>query len=153
MNERSIIRASHDGRLNYTDDLKQGDAVQQQQKLGFIFTEDNQVNTKYIEVFISEMDCNKVQLGNEVKVYLNGINEAKFKFIRGKIETISNSLKKDERTGNYFYSLRISINQDYLQSTQEAIQLNQSMPTISYIFYEKESLLDWFLKQLNFRKS
>ncbi|OEG15910.1 hypothetical protein BCR23_07110 [Enterococcus quebecensis] len=152
LKEQSLIRANNAGLLHYFEELKQGDAIQQQQKIGFIFTETNQTASKFIDAFIAEEDRNKVNTTDEVKIYLNGVNANKFKFITGKIEAISNSLKKDDLSGGLFYSLKISLNQDYLKNEKEIIQLKQSMPTISYIVYEKESLLDWFLKQLNFQQ-
>lgn len=153
MKEKSLIRSNNDGLLHYSDELKQGDAIQQQQKIGFIFTETDKATAKYIDAFIAEEDRNKIKTNDEVKIYLNGVNANKFKFITGKIESISNSLKKDDLSGGLFYSLKISLNKDYLKNAKEIIKLKQSMPTISYIVYEKESLLDWFLKQLNFQQS
>ncbi|MFR7590794.1 MAG: hypothetical protein ACLUVC_05065 [Longibaculum sp.] len=107
-----------------------------------------------VEAYIQASDISKVQLNNDVKVAIDGVNIQKYGTLNGKLISIdSGTLTQETQQGNVvLYKCLISLDKKQLQATDGTkINAIKSMPVVARIVYEKETYLDWLLELLSFR--
>ncbi|MFR7590797.1 MAG: HlyD family efflux transporter periplasmic adaptor subunit [Longibaculum sp.] len=148
----TIVEANQSGYVHYLSTLKEGITIQKGQTVAEIST--NKENQMIVEAYIQASDISKVQLNNDVKVAIDGVNIQKYGTLNGKLISIdSGTLTQETQQGNVvLYKCLISLDKKQLQATDGTkINAIKSMPVVARIVYEKETYLDWLLELLSFR--
>ncbi|WP_028042336.1 HlyD family efflux transporter periplasmic adaptor subunit [Candidatus Stoquefichus massiliensis] len=148
----TTVEASQNGYVHYLSTIKEGVTIQKGQTVAEIST--NKDDQMIVEAYIKATDISKVQLNNDVKVAINGVNIQKYGTLNGKLVSIdSGTLTQETEQGNIvLYKCLVSLDNKQLHSTDGAkIDVIKSMPVVARIVYEKETYLDWLLELLSFR--
>lgn len=98
-----------------------------------------------IKVRVSEHNISKVEIGNEVRVYMNALPSMLFKTISGKVLSIQPQAQVDS-TGSYFIVI-ISLEQNSLKYGSREIKLIPGMAGHAKITYERSSFFSHVIKQ------
>ena len=148
----TTVEASQDGYVHYLSTVKEGVTIQKGQTVAEIST--NKDDQMIVEAYIQASDISKVQLNNDVKVAINGVNIQKYGTLSGKLVFIdSGTLTQETEQGNLvLYKCLVSLDNKQLHSTDGTkINAIKSMPVVARIVYEKETYLDWLLELLSFK--
>ena len=148
----TTVKASQDGYVHYLSTIKEGVTIQKGQTVAEIST--NKDDQMIVEAYIQATDISKVQLNNDVKVAINGVNIQKYGTLNGKLVSIdSGTLTQETEQGNIvLYKCLVSLDNKQLHSTDGSqIDVIKSMPVVARIVYEKETYLDWLLELLSFK--
>ena len=146
------VKATQNGYVHILTTMKNGMTIQKAQTVAEI--SENKENNMIVEAYIQATDRSKVNVGNEVKVEIQGVNSQKYGTLKGKLIQINQgTLTQESNNGNIvLYKCEVSIKQKELSSSDgEVIRAIKSMPVIDRIVYEKETYMDWLLGMLNFR--
>ncbi len=146
------IKASQQGYLHYLSLIKDGVSIQKGQTIAEI--SENKEAHMIVEAYIQAIDRTKVDIEDEVKVAIQGVNTQKYGTLSGKLVEIDNgTLTQETNNGNaILYKCKIEIDQMELSTKKgEKIQLVKSMPVVARIVYDKETYMDWLLEMLNFK--
>ncbi len=144
--ENNVI-APMSGYIHYTDNIKIGSFV----RVGVPLIEISTNNKEHyqIEGYISASDINKIKIADNVKVFVDGVNDTKYGHISGSLVSISNgTISNDQR--ELFYTVIIEIDEYKLNSNDDYVELQQSMPVQIKIIYNQETYLEWICDKLNF---
>ena len=99
-----------------------------------------------VEAYMQASDISKVQLNNDVKVAINGVNIQKYGTLSGKLVFIdSGTLTQETEQGNLvLYKCHVSLDNKLLHSIDGTkVNAIKSMLVVTRIVYEKETYLDW----------
>ena len=84
------MKASQDCYVHYRSTIKEGVTIQKGQTVAEIST--NKDDQMIVEAYIQATDISKVQLNNDVKVAINGVNIQKYGTLNGKLVSIDSGL-------------------------------------------------------------
>lgn len=146
------VEASQNGYVHYLSTVKEGVTIQKGQTVAEISTNKN--DQMIVEAYIQASDISKVQISNDVKIAINGVNIQKYGTLKGKLISIdSGTLTQETQQGNIvLYKCLVSLDNKQLYSTDgTTIDIVKSMPVVARIVYEKETYLDWLLELLSFK--
>lgn len=147
----SII-ANNSGYVHYITSIKPGMAIPKGQVIAEIST--NEGELILVEAYIQATDISKVEVGNSVKVEINGVNVQKYSTLNGILISIdSGTVTQETENGNVIlYRCLISLDNKQLKATDRTIiNAIKSMPVTARIVYEQETYLDWLLGMLSFK--
>lgn len=147
----SII-ANNSGYVHYINSIKPGMAIPKGQVIAEIST--NEEELMLVEAYIQATDISKVEVGNSVKVEINGVNVQKYSTLNGILISIdSGTVTQETENGNVIlYRCLISLDNKQLKATDGTIiNAIKSMPVTARIVYEQETYLDWLLEMLSFK--
>ena len=113
----TTVKASQDGYVHYLSTIKEGVTIQKGQTVAEIST--NKDDQMIVEAYIQATDISKVQLNNDVKVAINGVNIQKYGTLNGKLVSIdSGTLTQETEQGNIvLYKCLVSLDNKQLHST------------------------------------
>ena len=100
----TTVKASQDGYVHYLSTIKEGVTIQKGQTVAEIST--NKDDQMIVEAYIQATDISKVQLNNDVKVAINGVNIQKYGTLNGKLVSIdSGTLTQETEQGLCYISV------------------------------------------------
>ena len=145
------ITANQSGVLHFLNPLAEGMSIQQNQILGEIASEEEDF---YIDAYIPAQDRSRVEVEDEVKVSIAGVNSHRFGSLSGTVDFIEPGTLKNESSQEpmIYYRARIKLKETSLESKSgEEIELIRSMPVEARVVYESESYLEWVINLLNLK--
>ncbi|EOR23130.1 hypothetical protein A499_14366 [Niallia nealsonii AAU1] len=147
-----FIKAKNDGIVHYVVPVKTGMAIQRNQVIAEVSK--NLEQDLQVEAYIPAQDISRVQLKDEVKVSMEGVNIQKYGTLQGKLKSIdSGTITQQTENGNaIFYKCLIILEKQKVSASDgTVIKAIKSMPVEARIVYEKETYFDWILKMLSFK--
>ncbi|MFN7249516.1 MAG: HlyD family efflux transporter periplasmic adaptor subunit [Anaerobacillus sp.] len=146
-----FVNATQSGELHYVLPLATGMSVQQNQILGEIASNGEDI---YIDAYIQASDRSRVEVGKNVKVSIIGVNNYRFGSLSGVVDFIEPGTLQNESSDGamVYYRARVRLEETSLKSKSgEVIELIRSMPVEARVVYEEETYLDWVMNLLNLK--
>ncbi|CAM3625091.1 HlyD family efflux transporter periplasmic adaptor subunit [Erysipelothrix urinaevulpis] len=145
------IKTNQSGKLHYLRPMHVGLSLQQNQVVAEVST--SNPDLLIAEAYINAHDISRVDIMQDVKVAMNGVNSTKYGTLQGTlVEIDSGTITQETPEGNLLlYKAKVALNETELKNKDEVIKAIPSMPIEARIIYEKESYFDWLLEKLNFQ--
>lgn len=99
-----------------------------------------------VEARVSPADIDQLRVGQPTRIMLSAFNAQTTPEFPGRLTFVSPERSVDERTGESFYRVRVSIDQAAVQ--REGLTLSPGMPAELFITTGNRSLLSYLLKPL-----
>ena len=94
---------------------------------------------------VKPKDIGNVRIGQKVELKVQAYDYSRYGSIPGKVESISAGTFQDEKTGEPFYKVRVSIDQDYAGKTKGKNLLVPGMTLTADILTDRTNLLLYLL--------
>lgn len=148
-----IVRATASGKLHLMGDYKTGMVVQAASAVAMITPENADT---IIEAYVSTADMAKIHEGDCVQIAVDGLTEALYGNITGKVVQIDSNLSiQENRDGSTDRVFRIKIKpeENYLISKYgEKVDIVNGMTTQARIEYDKVTYFDYFLEKVGYKQ-
>lgn len=143
--KRVDIRAPQDGFVHQLAVHTIGGVVSPADPVMYIVPETDSLS---IEAKISPQDIDQLRIGQSVSLRFSAFNQRTTPEIQGAISRISADVTADQRTGQNFYTARISIG-PYELARLGAIKLVPGMPVEVFAKTNDRNVLSYFIKPLH----
>lgn len=143
--ERTSVRAPLDGvinQLNYA-------TVDAYVRVGEVLLEMVPTGSDLIvETKIDPKDIGEIVLGQEVKISLTAYNPSRYGRIDGNVSSISADAINDDRTGEQFYLVDVTIESELYESDGSKVTILPGMVASIDVLSGKRTILDYFWQPL-----
>ena len=99
-----------------------------------------------IEARVRPRDIDDVHAGQNAYMVFPSFAQRNLKRIEGKVQSVSPDALEDERTGERYYSARVTVDRAYLQKVAPEIRLAPGMPAEVYIATRERTVLEYLLQ-------
>ncbi len=141
-----IVTANSDGIVHFDSTVTQGTFLQAGMSIGSVFDPNDSL---YVECYVLSQDRPNINVGDSVKIALNGVSQNEYGVINGKLNTLSSNATMSE--DNYYYIGKVDLEKTLLESNQQNISLSVGMTCETRIIYHQTSYLYYFLEQLGIK--
>jgi len=142
---RTDVRAPVDGVVNRVLVSTIGGVVAPGETIVEVVPSDD---TLLIEARIKQADIGFLTIGQEAKVKLSAYDSAVYGSMTGAIENISPDAIEDEKTGEWFYTIKVRTNADTLSSRKGELRVLPGMAAQVDVLNGKRTVLAYILKPL-----
>jgi HlyD family secretion protein len=98
-----------------------------------------------VEAKVNPQDIAKLQIGQSTVLRFSAFNQRTTPELNGKVSRISADVTADQRTGQSFYTIRISLSPDEIARLGE-VKLVPGMPVEAFVQTGERTMLSYFLK-------
>jgi len=98
-----------------------------------------------VEAKVNPQDIDKLQIGQSTVLRFSAFNQRTTPELNGKVSRISADVTADQRTGQSFYTIRISLSPDEIARLGE-VKLVPGMPVEAFVQTGERTMLSYFLK-------
>lgn len=141
--DRSLIRAPYAGVIDKVAFATPGSFVPPGQPIMEVVPVGDELQ---VEARVSPADVDQLRIGQPSRIRLSAFNMQTTPEFPGRLTFVSPERSVDERTGESFYRVRVSIDQAAVQ--REGLTLSPGMPAELFITTGDRSLLSYLLKPL-----
>ena len=99
-----------------------------------------------IEARVRPRDIDDVYAGQNAYLLFPSFAQRNLKRIEGRLQSISPDALEDARTGERYYSARVTVDRAYLKKIAPEIQLSPGMPAEVYIATRERTVLEYLLQ-------
>jgi HlyD family secretion protein len=142
--QRVDIRAPQDGTVFQLSVHTVGGVISQGEAIMLIVPDADSLT---VEAKVNPQDIEQVQLGQKTVLRFSAFNRATTPEINGQVSRISADISTDQRTGQTYYTIRISIPPDELARLGE-VKLVPGMPVECFIQTGERTVISYLLKPL-----
>jgi HlyD family secretion protein len=142
--QRVDIRAPQDGTVFQLSVHTVGGVIGQGEAIMLIVPDADSLT---VEAKVNPQDIEQVQLGQKTVLRFSAFNRATTPEINGQVSRISADISTDQRTGQTYYTIRISIPPDELARLGE-VKLVPGMPVECFIQTGERTVISYLLKPL-----
>jgi len=135
--KRTIIYSPIDGFIEDLTVFNKGDVVENGKIIANILPKNPQLN---IIAKLKPVDIDNISNDQNVEIYAKNFYEKNIPKISGKIISISRDVKFDQNVQQFFYEIKIAVNNDLLSN----YEIIAGMPVDVFINQSKRSLLSYF---------
>ncbi|MCR8850455.1 HlyD family secretion protein [Rossellomorea sp. SC111] len=146
------ITSNKNGVVHYLVPMKLGMTIQANQVIAQVSDGTDELQ---VEAFIDSRDISMINVGDTVKLSIQGVNIQKYGTVEGEISSIdTGTLTQETSEGNLvFYKCVISLKKTELEARDgNEVKIIHSMPVEAKVIYKKETYSDWIFKMLNFKR-
>jgi membrane fusion protein, type I secretion system len=101
-----------------------------------------------VEAKVNPQDIDKLQLGQKTVLRFSAFNQRTTPELNGKVTRVSADVTADQRSGQSFYTIRISMPPDEVARLGE-IKLVPGMPVEAFVQTGERTMLSYFMKPLS----
>ncbi len=101
-----------------------------------------------VEAKVNPQDIDKLQVGQQTVLRFSAFNQRTTPELNGKVSRVSADVTTDQRSGQSFYTIRISLPADEVARLGE-VKLVPGMPVEAFVQTGERTLLSYFMKPLN----
>jgi membrane fusion protein, type I secretion system len=101
-----------------------------------------------VEAKVNPQDIDKLQVGQKTMLRFSAFNQRTTPELEGKVTRVSADVNTDQRTGQSYYTIRVSMSADEIARLGEA-KLVPGMPVEAFVQTGERTLLSYFMKPLN----
>ncbi|MGQ0681411.1 HlyD family type I secretion periplasmic adaptor subunit [Bradyrhizobium sp.] len=98
-----------------------------------------------VEAKVNPQDIDKLQIGHNTVLRFSAFNQRTTPELNGKVSRISADVTADQRSGQSFYTIRISLSADEIARLGE-VKLVPGMPVEAFVQTGDRTMLSYFLK-------
>lgn len=142
---RTAIRAPQAGVIHESSIHTVGGVVGAGETLMLIVPQDDKL---LVSARIAPTDIDKVAIDQLVHIKLLGFSQRTTPEVTGNVTTIAPDLTQDQVSGQYYYSVRISISENELDSLPNNVKLVPGMPVEAFMRTVDRSVLDYLVQPL-----
>lgn len=99
-----------------------------------------------IESRIRPSDIDEIRNGQRAYIVFPSFVQRNLKRIEGTVQRYSPDTLEDERTGQHYYSARVTVDRKHLAEVAPEIELSSGMPAEVFITTQKRTLLEFLLQ-------
>ncbi len=99
-----------------------------------------------IEARVRPRDIDDVRAGQNAYMVFPSFAQRNLKRIEGKLQSVSPDALEDERTGERYYSARVTVDRVYLRKVAPEIKLAPGMPAEVYITTRERTFLEYLIQ-------
>ena len=144
--KKYVICAESEGVVSLNGTFSVGSMVSAGTNIGSII---NQNDDLYLNGYAEINDRSKLVKGQSVDLAVLGVSQSKYGLIKGKVTFISEDTIKSE--SGAFYLVKIEIEQRYIASEDDRIDLVVGMGAEARVIYKTTSYFDYFLEQIGIK--
>ena len=101
-----------------------------------------------VEAKVNPQDIDKLQVGQKTVLRFSAFNQRTTPELNGKVSRVSADVTADQRSGQSFYTIRISLPANEVARLGE-VKLVPGMPVEAFVQTGERTLLSYFMKPLN----
>ena len=101
-----------------------------------------------VEAKVNPQDIDKLQVGQKTVLRFSAFNQRTTPELNGKVSRVSADVTTDQRSGQSFYTIRISLPADEVARLGD-VKLVPGMPVEAFVQTGERTLLSYFMKPLN----
>jgi HlyD family secretion protein len=101
-----------------------------------------------VEAKVNPQDIDKLQVGQKTVLRFSAFNQRTTPELEGKVTRISADVTTDQRTGQSYYTIRVSMRPDEIARLGEA-KLVPGMPVEAFVQTGERTMLSYFMKPLS----
>ena len=101
-----------------------------------------------VEAKVSPQDIDKLQIGQQTVLRFSAFNQRTTPELNGKVSRISADVTTDQRTGQSYYTIRISMPPNEIARLGE-VKLVPGMPVEAFVQTGERTMLSYFMKPLS----
>jgi HlyD family secretion protein len=101
-----------------------------------------------VEAKVNPQDIDKLQLGQKTVLRFSAFNQRTTPELNGKVTRVSADVTADQRSGQSFYTIRVSLPPDEVARLGE-IKLVPGMPVEAFVQTGERTMLSYFMKPLS----
>jgi HlyD family secretion protein len=101
-----------------------------------------------VEAKVNPQDIDKLQIGQKTMLRFSAFNQRTTPELEGKVTRVSADVTADQRTGQSYYTIRVSMPADEVARLGE-VKLVPGMPVEAFVQTGERTLLSYFLKPFN----
>ena len=144
-----ILYASSSGKIHLSTEVKKGMVLQGGSQIGSIAKSDEEL---IVDVLVSSSDRPRIHENDEVSLAVEGLNQAEYGTLNGKVASIDDDATIDNEKGNVYFKVRIKPKSNYLEDKKgEKVNLTLGMVTEARVKYEKITYMKYFLEQIGIK--
>ena len=143
--KRIDIRAPQDGVVFQSTANTVGGVITAGDQIMLIVPESD---TLSVDVKVEPKDIDQVAFGQPVVLRFSAFNQRTTPELIGKVTRVSADVTADQRTGQSFYTIRVSMPADEIARLGE-VKLVPGMPVEAFVQTGERTLLSYFMKPLN----
>jgi len=101
-----------------------------------------------VEAKVNPQDIDKLQIGQKTVLRFSAFNQRTTPELEGKVTRVSADVTADQRTGQSYYTIRVSMRPDEIARLGEA-KLVPGMPVEAFVQTGERTMLSYFMKPLS----
>ena len=101
-----------------------------------------------VEAKVNPQDIDKLQIGQKTVLRFSAFNQRTTPELEGKVTRVSADVTTDQRTGQSYYTIRVSMKPDEIARLGEA-KLVPGMPVEAFVQTGERTMLSYFMKPLS----
>ena len=143
--KRIDIRASQDGAVMQSTVHTVGGVIMPGDPIMLIVPE---TDVLMVEAKIAPQDIDQIRLGQTAALRLTAFNQRTTPELNGTVSRISADVTQDQKTGAYYYTVRISVPDDEV-SRLEGLKLIPGMPVDAFIESGRRTVISYLVRPLS----
>jgi membrane fusion protein, type I secretion system len=101
-----------------------------------------------VEAKVAPQDIDKLQIGQQTVLRFSAFNQRTTPELNGKVSRVSADVTTDQRSGQTYYTIRVSMQPDEIKRLGEA-KLVPGMPVEAFVQTGERTMLSYFMKPLS----
>ncbi|MFQ5972513.1 MAG: HlyD family type I secretion periplasmic adaptor subunit, partial [Alphaproteobacteria bacterium] len=99
-----------------------------------------------IEARVRTNDIDDVHAGQNAHIVFSSFAQRNLKRVEGEVQRVSPDTLEDERTGERYYTARLTVDRQHLRDVAPEIELSPGMPAEVFIATQERTLLEYLLQ-------
>ena len=108
-----------------------------------------ETDTLLVEVKVDPKDIDQVKLGQPVVLRFSAFNQRTTPELNGTVARVAADTTNDQRTGQSYYIVRISMTAEEIERLGDAVKLAPGMPVEAFIQTGDRTMMSYFIKPLH----
>ena len=142
---RVDIRAPQDGMVHQLNVHTVGGVIAQGEQIMLIVPESDTLD---VEAKIPPQDIDQLRIGQLAVLRFSAFNQRTTPELNGEVKTISADVSEDQKTGNRYYTIRISVPQTQIERLG-GLHLVPGMPVEAFIQTSPRTVLSYLIRPLH----
>jgi HlyD family secretion protein len=144
--KRTDIRAPQDGTVFQSTANTVGGVIAAGDPIMLIVPESDNLT---VEVKVDPKDIDQVKLGQPVVLRFSAFNQRTTPELNGTVARVAADTTNDQRTGQSYYIVRISMTAEEIERLGDAVKLAPGMPVEAFIQTGDRTMMSYFIKPLH----
>jgi HlyD family secretion protein len=102
-----------------------------------------------VEAKVNPQDIDKLQIGQKTLLRLSAFNQRTTPELNGVVTRVSPDVTTDQRTGQSYYTIRVSMPREEVARLGEANKLIPGMPVEAFVQTGDRTMLSYLIKPLS----
>jgi len=102
-----------------------------------------------VEAKVNPQDIDKLQIGQKTVLRLSAFNQRTTPELNGVVSRVSPDVTTDQRTGQSYYTIRVSMPLDEVARLGENVKLIPGMPVEAFVQTGDRTMLSYLMKPLS----